>query len=573
MRRRLSNRSFTGVAGTWALLVAGCSGSIGAPPVEGSASSEDHGPGGAVAPRAPGGTKPAPGTVGPAASSGACTSGPAVGLAPARRLTRLEYTNTVRDLLGAAADVPLSLVEDDNADLFAVGGRITTAGLEQYMQAASVLATRAAAAPAGLAPCASTGDDECAREVVTRFGRRAYRRPLLPAEVTNYLSLFARAKGQGDFASGLRTVVETMLQSPFFLYRLELGGEAGPNGLVALTTYELAARLSFFLWNRAPDEALLDVAAGSELKTEAGLKARTRKMLQDPRAKGTVDDFYSQFLGLSKLPSRDKDPKLFPFWTPEVRQGLHDSALRFVEHVSLEGDGRLATLLTGSFAFVNAKLAPIYGVSGAGDALAKTDLPVKERAGLLTLPAFLATNATDRRNLVVERGLFVREHMFCQHQPLPPADVPPAPEPDPNSTERERLAIHRADPACGGCHRLLDPIGFGFEGYDPVGRFRTMEDKFPVDASGEVLSTEDADGRFVGAAELARKLAGSAQVRACFSTKWMTYALGRQLEDADACTYKHVHQIFEASGGDLRELVVAIASSAAFRYRRPEAQP
>jgi hypothetical protein len=220
-----------------------------------------------------------------------------------------------------------------------------------------------------------------------------------------------------------------------------------------------------------------------------------------------------------------------------------------------EGDGRFETLLTGSFTFVDGELAALYGVDGVtGTDFVRVEMDPTRRAGILTMPAVLAVESNPNQSSPVYRGQFVREQLLCQHLPSPPDGLVIVP-PDP-------------DPSCASCHQLMDPIGFGLERYDAMGLWRDSEGGLPIDDRGEILGSEDADGEFVGAAELAAQLANSTQARECFATQWVRFGLDRGETEADDCTLDEVHRAFEASDGNVLETIVAIARTDAFRHRR-----
>jgi hypothetical protein len=242
---------------------------------------------------------------------------------------------------------------------------------------------------------------------------------------------------------------------------------------------------------------------------------------------------------------------------------------RFADHVIRSGDGLLDTLFTSASSFIDAPLAELYGVTlpSGHDAAQPFQLNATERAGILTQAGVLAVHSHADQGSPVRRGKMVRENLLCQPlaPPPPDADTTP-PEPDPNASTRDRFEQHRADPKCAGCHSLIDPLGFGFENYDGIGTFRSMEAGKPIDASGQLAGT-DIDGAFVGAAELSRKLAASPQVRACLAQHWFNYALGRTKSDADACSMDAMARAFAATN-NIRDLLQALVTTDAFRYGR-----
>ena len=509
----------------------------------------------------------------PGVTDGICDGVTDPGPTPFRRLTRDEYDNTVRDLLGDETRPARDFPADETLGGFASGASVSLVQTEQYMSAAERLAATAVADLPALLPCdpATAGEDACARQFIEELGLRAWRRPLSAAELDGLVGLYGTTKELDGFAASIELVIAAILQSPFFLYRVELGGvHEGAGDVVQLTDYEMATRLSYLLWNTMPDDALFAAAARGELGDPDAIAAQARRMLLDTRAQAAARNFFRQWLGIVQLEEVGKDEALFPEWSPALARKMRTEAMTFVDHVMWEGDGRFETLLTGAFTFVDEELAAVYGIDGVtGTEMVRVDLDPSQRAGILTQPGVLAINSNANQTSPVYRGKFVREQILCQHLPDPPDDlmvVPP--DPDPGLTTRERFDQHRVDPSCSGCHQLMDPIGFGFESYDAIGRWREMENDLAIDDSGEVVGTADADGAFNGAVELGHRLAGSAQARACFATQWYRYTVGRTETAADDCAIAEVYEAFDASDGNILDTIVAITRTDAFRYRR-----
>jgi hypothetical protein len=291
-------------------------------------------------------------------------------------------------------------------------------------------------------------------------------------------------------------------------------------------------------------------------------------MLADPKAKLAVANFHSEWLNIQGVAGADKDKTLFPEFTDAVRVGLQQEASTFVDQV-FWADGKFETLFTAPYSYLDKNLATFYGATPpSADGFVKVNLDPKQRAGIVTLGALLAANAKPNQSSPVLRGKFVREQFLCQQLPPPPANlviVPP--EVTPGSTTRERFAQHEKDPTCASCHKMMDGLGVGFEAYDPVGRWRTVDQGLPVDSSGTIINTVDIDGTFNGGADLAAKLGGSSEVRQCVVRQWFRYANGRSEIEADGCTLSRLYQSFDDGGHDMRELRVNIALSDAFRYR------
>jgi len=361
-----------------------------------------------------------------------------------------------------------------------------------------------------------------------------------------------------------------MLQSPHFLYRVELTGvESGE--LVRLDDYAIATRLSYLLWGSMPDAELFDSASRGELHTREQVRAQAERMLLDWRARDALANFTRQWALLDEIDDAEKDPQQFPLFSEEVKPFLKQGTTLFVDHVTFASDkGDFEELMTASYVFANAQTAPLWGTSAAGDDFQRVDVDPAQRAGIVTDLAWLTALAKYDQSHPVARGVFVREHLLCQTLPNPPDNVEiEIPMVDPNSTTRERFSQHSADPSCAGCHELIDPLGFGFEHYDAVGMYRDTENGKPVDASGSIVQTEDLDGPFDGAVELAHKLAASSEVRRCFATQWYRYAFGRGETPSDGCTIDDLHARWGDRDFNLRELLIALTQTDAFFYRRP----
>ena len=493
-------------------------------------------------------------------------------VSPLRRLTRLEYDHTVRDLLGDTSRPARDFAPDENLLGFAVGEAVSPLLAEQYIEASESLASTAVARLDQLLPCDPTtvGEDACAQEFIRTFGLRAYRRPLVADEVSRHTMLYTSSRAQYGFNTAIAMVTQAMLQSPYFLYRAEFAVPGSERSIVPLDNYEMASRLSYFLWSTMPDDVLFAAAAAAELDSREEVAAQARRMLDDPLAADAIGSFFDQWLELGSIDRLTKDPAVYPEFDDALRSAMHEETLRFSRYVVLNGDGSLETLLTGSFSFVNGPLASLYGLSGvSGSDFMMVPNNASERAGLLTHASILATHAKANQTSPIHRGKFIRERFFCQSLPPPPPGLAVvAPDPDPSLSTRQRFAAHSQDPSCAGCHRLMDPIGFGFENYDGIGRFRTMEGSVPVDNSGEILRPDGSSDTFHGAVELAHQLVDNPQVQDCVTTQWFRFALGHIESDDDVCSRQSVNATFEATGYNIRELLVALASSDAFRYRR-----
>lgn len=496
---------------------------------------------------------------------------------PLRRLTRVEYDNTVRDLLGD----DIGLGQKFSGELvgssgFSTPGLVSTVDATALMEAAEQLSLRAATRLDALLPCdpAALGDDDCASEFITGFGRRAFRRPLDDIEYDALVELYQQARTDlgRDFAGGIEVVLQAILQSPQFLYHWQLGS-AQPEAsgdVVALGPHELASRLSYFLWSTMPDDALFEAADADALGSDEEIEAQVRRMLADPKAKDTLATFHRQWLDIDHLLELPKDPELFPEWDDELKVSMEAETLSFINHVILAGDGRLGTLLTASFSFINEPLARLYGVEGVTgtDIRGPVDLDPAERMGVLTHASVLAHHARAYEGSPIHRGKLIRERLLCQTLPIPPANIPPLEGVDPSLPSRERYEAHFEEEPCRTCHLLMDLTGFGFENYDTIGRYRSTDAGLPVDASGTVYGLDGEARSFEDVRELVELLAASEQVKRCVVTQWFRFAMSRKETAEEQVLLDNAYAAFEASDFDIREMLVAIAMSPAFRYRQ-----
>jgi hypothetical protein len=491
----------------------------------------------------------------------------------ARRMTRLEYNNTVRDLLGDATRPADGFAAEEVEHGFnnnSAALTVTELLAEQYMAAAEALAAAAVQDVAGLVGCdpLQVGELACAQRFIATFGRRAYRRPLLADEQARLVEVFNIGAADG-FAAGIELTLQTILQSPNFLYRVEAGevDAALPAGLRRATNLELASRLSFWLWRSGPDDVLLAAAEAGTLQEPAVLRAQAERLLADPRGRAGMRDFWAQLMDIESLDGAAKDAATFPEFTEEIRGFMREELDRFVEHVIFDDDGLLTTLMAAPYTFLNAALADYYMLPGsAGPEFMKVDLPADHpRRGLLTQGGLLTLLGKYDSTAPVHRGKFVRQQLLCTII-LPPPDVEfMPPEIDPNATTREKYKEHSSNPACAGCHQFMDPLGFGFEHFDGAGRYRAVENGFPIDASGEVIGGGEAalDGPFDGVGELATRLAGSEVVRACLVRQQFRHTFGREATAEDRCTLDRLELAF--AGGEFNKLMLAVLETDAFR--------
>jgi hypothetical protein len=487
-----------------------------------------------------------------------------------RRLNRREYDNTVKALLGVSTSWADRLPPDELDLGFDTVARVqgpSSSFVERVVDNADRLASTVEVAT--LLPCrpARGGESACADAFIHDFGRRAYRRPLENAEADILRRVYESARREGlSFEEGLRRILRVMLSSPQFLYRPETGVPSPGQSAAPLTSYEVASRLSYFLWSSMPDDALLEAAEANALETPDAIESQARRMMKDPRARATIAAFHAQWLRLARLDRIFKDPAAHPDFD-SLRPFFKEETQRFLEHVFWE-EGRTESLFLSRTAFWNDALAQFYGgpaLEGGEFQRVQTDgLP---RRGLLTQASLLAVYAQPDRTSPTRRGDFVRRRLLCQELPPPPNNVGMLPDVGEARTMRDRMEQHRVDPACNGCHSMLDPVGFGFEAFDAMGAWRVEDNGVAVDDSGDLLGAGEVTGPFRGAEALSEKLANSRMVRRCVTLQWFRFAQGREEEEGDECALEQVRERFEASGYDLRELVVGIVRSDAFRSR------
>jgi hypothetical protein len=568
-----------------ALLVA-CSGDIngsrpGGEPGDSTPGANPPGktPPGTGTPSNPGNPLPPLGTtpMGPDRSSPACKQiGP--GPSPMRRLSNLEYANTVVDLFGDPATVdfiPEARVVgfSNNAQSRTVSNTLA----QQYFTTAEQLAGKAVTKLSSLVPCdpAAAGEMACLDKFLDVFGKRAWRRPLEPAERESLKQAYTQGK-LATFADGIQAVIQVLLLSPQFMYRIERGVPVAGADYLRLTPYELASRLSYLLWGSMPDAALFTAADGGKLATREDVLAQAQRMLADPRAARQVTTFAKEWLRLDEIDDIEKQAEPYPTFKPELRAAFTGEMEAFFNQVIWKGDGKLDTLLTAPFTFVNGPLATYYGIKGVtGAGFQMTPVDPAQRAGFLSQGGLLSVLGVNDGGLnsLVYRGLFVRERILCNPVPDPPPDAQ-AMNPIPTSltTAREQSEARQAIPLCGGCHGLMDKIGIGFEFFDGVGLYRATDKGKPVDARGE-LTSSDIDGTFTGVPELAKKLASSKQVHECLATQWFRYGYGREETMQDGCALDTLRKVSASSGGNFKDLLLALTQTDTFLLRSKGDQP
>jgi hypothetical protein len=521
----------------------------------------------------PGGSGPGPMPVMPGAVN--------VGISPLRRLTAEQYRNTVRDLLIMPDAKMLVLTTDLPAD-GAIADRFSgnTAGAlagldaDTYADVAEKLATKAAANLTPLLPCQPSAGKACATQFIQAFGKRAFRRPLSPAEVTRFETVFTTGSTGGTFQNGIKLVIQAMLQSPKFLYLIEPIPANGAGKVFQIDSWAMATRLSYFFLGSMPDAGLFTAAEANQLTTADQVTDQAKRLIKDNRFRETLATFHNEWLELDALESADKDAMLFPTWNDALKTALGQQTQKFIEGVIADGDGKMATLLAANYSWLSGPLYDIYGVTKPAQATAwaKVDLKSDQRAGLLTHAGILAGLAHENRTSFILRGKLVREAILCFDVPPPPAGVDTSEMMiSPTATAKERSEMHRRNPSCASCHTAFDPIGFAFEGYDPIGKYRTTDSAGKaIDTEGELVGVSQAlDGKVPNAVALAQKLSTSVEAGECAARMWMRFGLGRSESDKDdATSLAAAFKAMKDSGGSIPDMLVAVARSDAFRHQK-----
>lgn len=493
---------------------------------------------------------------------------------PLGRLSPIQYESTIRDLFG-----------DDGftADLGAGGDIITESEVRELRDSAERIVSRSASWTKPVFPCdlATDGGEACASDFLAGFATRAFRRPLTDAERTSLLGVYANARASSmTFQESMEMLLQVVLQSPAFVYKFEAGEADASATTRKLTSYEVASRLSYFLWDTMPDDALFAAAESGELAEADGLATHARRLLEDPRAEKAVQRFMSSWLQLdggvlhNPLEETEKDAALYPEFGAELRDAMRVETEAFVRRAFFENKGSLEELLSARYAYVNGPLAALYGVAGPADAetWAWVELDPAQRAGILTRSAFLTVLSTKNVTAPIRRGVWVVEELLCTDLGEPPANannvaVEGGVVDGELRSVRQDVDARTMSGQCASCHGIINPIGFTFESYDAIGRWQTEEvtSGLPVDASGAITTSGDVDGPVNGAVELSSKLSSSEKVRSCFAERWYQQAIGEELGELDQCALDDIQAQF-AEGGSMQDLVLSIIASDAFRY-------
>jgi len=498
-----------------------------------------------------------------------------------RRLTKTEYGNTLHDLLGVEKAIASELPDEVSGEGYL--NSLSPLQLEQYLAIADKALDRILA-PQGLEPTDTqkrlfgeppgidTDARAAAREIARSLARKAYRRPPSQAELDVLVEVFDLGRQNNlSYPASLRLMLKAILVSPQFLF-ITPAEEAQPDAaIVHLDDYQLASRLSYLLWATMPDDQLMAMADSGKLREPTTLKAQVTRLLEDPRSRALFDGFGAQWLGLGNLAGKDFDTSQFPQMTSDMRSAMYDEARLFFESIVRE-NRPVMNFIDCDYTFLNETLATIYGMDGAvtGPTMRKVRLSDGNRGGILGMPGILAATSFPNRTSPVKRGVFVLEQVLGQQVPPPPPDVPVLEKQDQqtvaNLTLRQRTELHRTNAVCANCHQTLDPIGFGLENFDAIGRWRDKDDNGGmIDASGELPGAK----HFSSPKELKAIIAQrSDDFSRNLVQRLLAYALCRRLEGYDEIVVDGLMRDIAADGYRMQTLISAIVTSYPFTHCR-----
>jgi hypothetical protein len=504
------------------------------------------------------------------------------------RLSHRQWENTVRDLFRLDEPTGYSslFIGDPQSGKFdntAVDLDVTQTLWSDYQRAAEQVADLVTGSPDLLSRIVpddlpeDVGDPSVkAKAWIEQFGRRAYRRPLTADEVEAHWQLFAQGvdlyDDLDDFTAGVHLSIQAFLQSPHFLYRIEAGSEPNEDGLIPLTGWELATKLSYMLWNSMPDDELFAAAAAGDLDTSAGVLIQAARLLDDPRARETIADFHFQLLDHDHYLDLFKDAATYPEFDPEVMgPAMQQETRAFIDAVIFADEGGFAELLTEPFTYVNADIAWVYGLPDSyGSEFVRADLDASQRSGILTQLGFLAANAYAVDPDPIHRGVSMVRNLLCTPLPPPPDNVPPLPPTMEGTTNRERVDNHTGEGTCGaGCHStIINPVGFAFEHYDAIGAWRDLDNGLPIDASGQ-FALDFEIHTYEDAVEFGQIASVSPQVHACYVGHLVEYAWARDTGSTDLAMIDDLAARSVAGELSIRQMLIELTQAEAFLTRHP----
>lgn len=492
-----------------------------------------------------------------------------------RRLNRAEYNNTIRDLLGIDFQPANDFPQDDVGYGFDNIGDVLSLPpllLEKYLAAAEKIVDKTLASPEARKRVfiVKTQNEESARQILERFASRAYRRPVRREELRRLLRFVAMAeKNRDGFETGIGLAMQAVLVSPHFLFRVERDRRPNdPKAIHAINDYELASRLSYFLWSSMPDDELFELARKKTLHKPETLEKQVRRMLKDRRCRALVENFAGQWLQLRNLKDFKPDPDLFPRFDEKLRAAMLQETELFFANVIRE-DRSILDFIDADYTFVNERLAKHYGLSGVrGEKFRRVSLKGTPRGGVLTHAAVLSVTSNPTRTSPVKRGKWILENILGTPPPPPPPGVEELKDDKEavlSGSLRQRMEQHRAKPICASCHQRMDPLGFGFENFDAIGAWRTRDGKHAIDPSGTLPNGQS----FKGPAELRAILKKRQDAFArCLTEKLLTYALGRGVERYDRCAIDDIVKDAGKNNYKFSRLAIDIVKSDPFRKRR-----
>ena len=419
--------------------------------------------------------------------------------------------------------------------------------------------------------CDPATGQACVEKIVTNLAHHAYRRPPTKTEIASLMKFVAMAKASGQSTEqGIQLALEAMLVSPEFLFRAERDpNPTDPEKIHRLSDTELASRLSYFLWSSMPDDELLGLAEAGKLKDPATLDAQVKRMMTDRKAIAFADNFAGQWLEIRNLDSIKPDPQKFPLWTPELKDAMRTETSMFFQHV-LADNRPLTEFIDAKYTFLNENLAKFYGIPDVkGPDFRRVELATDQRGGVLTQGSVLAVSSYPSRTSPTIRGKYILNNILGTPPPPPPPDVPALDDAKVGSevSLRKQLEAHRANAVCASCHSKMDVLGFGLENYDAIGKWRTVDGKFPIDVGGTMPSGKT----FQTAAEMRTILVGSMpQISRCLIEKIMTYALGRGMQTYDNRTIDQINKDLATDGYKFQTLIYDVVRSLPFQSRRGE---
>jgi hypothetical protein len=565
----------------------GCVGSVGCVgKIDGPKPGASTGVGGGQAVGNGGATLGTAGSSGVMVGVGGSVSGPSgvpatdPGRVTLHRLNRAEYNNTVADLLGTSLRPADAFPADDpggdfdnNADVLS----LSPLHLSMYQTAAQQLIDEGfanATERAKLVTCDLVAQGAaCARTVLSQFMPNAWRRPVEPAEIDSHLAVVTAATSQGlTLEAALKLALSAVLMSPNFVFRVELDANPVSTAPHPLTGYELASRLSYFLWSSMPDAALMAAAADGSLLNAATLSAQVDRLLASPKAQALVDNFAGQWLPIRDVADAAPDPTAYPMFDSPLRAAMKSEAALLFRDVALNG-APASTLLTANYLYADSRLASHYGLPAVS-----STTPIKvllaagsHRGGILAEGAFLTATSHPVKTSPVKRGKWVLNQLLCMDVPPPPPGVQTSLDDSMvMGTLRQVLEAHRADPKCSACHLLMDPIGFGLENYDAVGAYRVQDSGGAIDAAGQLPS----GSTFTGAEQLSSLVATDPSFPGCVTQKLYTYALGRLPDRTathmDGQTLSSITASFKSGGLAFKDLIKWVITAPTFLNRRGE---